>query len=157
MNPVLRLYEDIYSSDASEVGLPALPRMIFGVHGVVTIGGTSMVDGEAWHGEGAVTLNAAKPGVTCWRFELAASGASDGAAVGRGVSSRAKLLAELETVPAGDQAGEGGRLIDDAAHSPISRPLPAFTCYHAYRLLYRPLRAGGIHASSAPVVRGPLQ
>ena len=37
MPPVLRLYEDVLSNDAAEVSLPALPRMIFVVHGSVTI------------------------------------------------------------------------------------------------------------------------
>ena len=40
MHPVLRLYEDILSSEAA-LELPALPRMIFIVHGSLTIGGQS--------------------------------------------------------------------------------------------------------------------
>ena len=37
MPPVLALYEDIVSGDAPGVPLAALPRMIFVVHGTVTI------------------------------------------------------------------------------------------------------------------------
>ena len=102
MHPVLRLYEDVLSNEASGVRLPALARMILVAHGALTIGGKTLVDGEAWHGEGSVTLDAGAAGATCWRFELAPSGAADGAAAGRGVSSRAKLSAVLETIPAGD-------------------------------------------------------
>jgi hypothetical protein len=108
MAPILRLYEDVMSNAAAGVALPALARMIFVVHGAVVIGGTRLADGEAWQGEGAVTLAAGAAGATCWRFELAPAGAAggggahDGAASGRGVSSRAKLTAALETLPAGD-------------------------------------------------------
>ena len=37
MDPVLRLYEDVLSSDAAVATLPALPRMIFVAHGSVTL------------------------------------------------------------------------------------------------------------------------
>ena len=102
MHPTLRLYEDVLSNDASGIHLPALARMILVVHGAPTIGGTALADGEAWHGEDAVTLDAGATGATCWRFELAPAGAEDGAAEARGVSSRAKLSAVLETLPTGD-------------------------------------------------------
>jgi len=49
-----------------------------------------------------VTLDPGGAGATCWRFELAPSGAADGVVAGRGVSSRAKLVALLETIPPGD-------------------------------------------------------
>jgi hypothetical protein len=102
MHPTLRLYEDVLSNEASGVHLPAFARMIVVVHGALTIGGKTIADGEVWHGEGAVTLDAGAAGATCWRFELAPSGAADGVAAGHGVSSRAKLSATLETIPAGD-------------------------------------------------------
>ena len=103
MPATLRLYEDVLSNAASGVRLPALPRMIFVVHGAVTVdGGKTFSDGEAWHGNGAVMLDAGEAGATCWRFELAASGADDGAAAGQGVSSRAKISAALDTLPEGD-------------------------------------------------------
>jgi len=98
MHPVLRLYEDILSSEAA-LELPARSRMIFIVHGSLTVGGQTLGDGEAWHGEGAVTLRAGQTGVACWRWELAAG---DGQAVGQGVASREKLSAALETLPKGD-------------------------------------------------------
>jgi hypothetical protein len=103
MSPILRLYEDTLSADAAFVGaLPALPRMIFVVHGAATIDGKPYGDGEAWFGEDAPGLTPGKAGVTCWRFELASSAAADGAARGRGVVSHEKLVADLDTLPAGE-------------------------------------------------------
>ncbi len=102
MQPILRLYEDVVASDARDVALPALARMIFVVHGAATIGGRSLGDGEAWHGEGAVALAPGGDGATCWRFELAPPGSADGAAAGQGVQSRHKLSAALATLPPGE-------------------------------------------------------
>ena len=101
MHPVLRLSEDVLSNDAV-LALPALPRMIFVVHGSVTTVDHALRDGEAWHGEGAVTLHAGETGATCWRWELAPGAAADGASTGAGVTSRAKLAAPLETLPKGE-------------------------------------------------------
>jgi hypothetical protein len=102
MAPVLRLYEDILSNDASDVRLPALPRMLFVGHGSVTIDGREFEDGETWHGEGELALKPGKHGVAFWRFELAPAGTGDGAVVGRGASSRQMLSAPLETLPQGE-------------------------------------------------------
>ena len=99
MPPVLALYEDILSDDAT-LALPPSPRMIFVVHGSVTIAERTLGDGEAWHGEGAVTLNAGKTGATCWRFDLTSATAAAPAAAG--VVSREKLAAQLATLPQGD-------------------------------------------------------
>jgi hypothetical protein len=102
MPPMLRLYEDVLPDDTPELGLPALPRMIFVVHGSLQADGRAFADGEAWHGEGAVWLEPGRAGVTCWRFELAPQGASDGAILGANVWSRLKLSAPLDTLPKGD-------------------------------------------------------
>jgi hypothetical protein len=100
MQPVLRLYEDVLSN-GNEASLPALPRMIFVVHGSLTIGDRAFADGEAWSGEGAATLKAGKDGAAIWRWELTTGGAVGGAAKGSGVTSREKLSAELATIPKG--------------------------------------------------------
>jgi hypothetical protein len=103
MPAILRLYEDVLPNDGGlRVALPALPRMIYVVHGAATIGGRALSDGEAWHGEDAVTLGPGSDGVACWRFELAPANAAGGEAEGRAVISRQKLLASVETLPAGD-------------------------------------------------------
>ena len=102
MHPVLRLFEDTIAGGSPDVSLPALPRMIFVVHGVVTIGGKRLHDGEAWHGDEAATMKAGKDGVTVWRYELAPPGATGGAASGQGVRSLEKLTAPLATIPKGD-------------------------------------------------------
>ena len=60
MQPVLRLYEDTLSS-GGETRLPALPRVIFVVHGALALGDRSIGGGEAWHGEGAVIVRAGNP------------------------------------------------------------------------------------------------
>jgi hypothetical protein len=102
MAPTLRLYEDIWSNDAALADtLPAMPRLIFIVQGSVTIDGRQFHAGEAWHGEGPVAPTPGAEGATCWRWELAAANAPDGAA-GRGVDSRIKLSAGLETLPPGE-------------------------------------------------------
>jgi hypothetical protein len=99
MYPVLRLYEDVLSNDSPEIGVPPAPRMIFVVHGAMTIEGRTVRDGEVWHGEGEAMVESGPGGVTCWRFELVPGDAGDGAL--RGIS-RPKLAAPLETLPKGD-------------------------------------------------------
>jgi hypothetical protein len=90
------------SSTAGEVSMPALPRMIFVVHGAVGIGGKAFGDGAVWHGEGRVTLAPGKDGVTLWRYELTPPGSSGDPIVGPGVRSLEKLSSLLETVPRGE-------------------------------------------------------
>jgi hypothetical protein len=99
MTVYLRLYEDVLSGNAADMRLPALPRMIFVVHGAATVGGQSFAGGEAWAGEGAVVLAPGEQGVTTWRFEVAEDGAAAGAVGG---VSRLKLSAVLETLPEGE-------------------------------------------------------
>src|SRR4029078_5050212 len=98
MPPVLALYEDVFPNDAT-LALPALPRMIFVVHGGITVADRGWGDGESWHGGGAAMLAAGTGGATCWRFELAPVAGTD--SVKAGVSSRMKLSARLDPFPAG--------------------------------------------------------
>jgi hypothetical protein len=97
--PIMRLYEDVLSSAAAAAPLPALPRIIFLLHGSAMIDGRTLSDGEAWHGEEAVTVTAGSAGASAWRFELAQGDDADGklAAV-----SRQKLAVRVETLPTGD-------------------------------------------------------
>jgi len=79
--------------------------MIFVVHGAVTIAERTLNDGEAWHGESAVTLEAGSGGAACWRFELTAGSAGETTAtpsVASSVASREKLSAHLDTLPPGE-------------------------------------------------------
>jgi hypothetical protein len=99
MPSVLVLYEDVFPNEAT-LALPALPRMIFVVHGGITVADRSLSDGDSWHGEAAAMLAAGTAGATCWRFELTSGPDAD--SVRAGVSSRAKLSARLDTLPAGD-------------------------------------------------------
>jgi len=101
MLPLLRLYEDVLANDAAEVSLPALPRMIFAVHGSVSIDGRVLRDHEAWSGESAVAIKAGSEGAAVWRWELVAGDALSGALAGSGVVTHEKLSAQLKTVPQG--------------------------------------------------------
>jgi hypothetical protein len=96
---VLALYEDVFSN-AATLALPPIPRLIFLVHGGVTVADRALSDGEAWQGEGAATLAAGTAGATCWRFELTTAAAAD--SMTAGVASRAKISARLDTLPTGD-------------------------------------------------------
>ena len=103
MPALMRLYEDVLPGEAAlRIVLPALPRMIFVVHGEAVIAGRSFRDGETWHGEGTAGLAPGSGGVTCWRFELAPADAVDGALAEGAARSRLKLAAAAETLPAGE-------------------------------------------------------
>jgi hypothetical protein len=99
---MLRLFEDTITGGIAGVRLLPLPRMIFVVHGTLTIDGRVFRDGEAWHGEGAAVLTAGPDGVTCWRWELAPPGGGGSLASGPGIISLLKLNAVLDTLPKGD-------------------------------------------------------
>ena len=101
MHATLRLYEDVLANDGAEIKLPALPRMIFVAHGSVAIAGRNLRDDEAWSGEDAISLKAGDRGATLWRWELADDDSSAGMLSGRGIVSREKLAARLDTLPKG--------------------------------------------------------
>ena len=102
MAPVLRLIEDTFSGDAAPVSLPAHARMIFVVHGETAVDGRTLRDGEAWHGEGAVSIAPGQNGVTLWRFELTPGASRPDPLSIPGSRSQEKLSAVLETIPQGD-------------------------------------------------------
>ena len=97
----LRLYEDVLPNDGPDVALPALPRMIFVVHGAVALADRALRDGEAFGSEATVTLKAGSEGATLWRWEFVSSDAGAGTLSARGAVSREKLKARLETLPQG--------------------------------------------------------
>ncbi|MGC2135303.1 MAG: hypothetical protein WA661_18820 [Xanthobacteraceae bacterium] len=100
MYPTLLLYEDVLANGA-EASWPALPRMIFVVHGVVTIADRTLHDEDTFGSEAPVTLKAGSGGATLWRWELAPDGATAAANSGGGIRTREKLAARLETAPKG--------------------------------------------------------
>lgn len=103
MHPMLRLYEDVLSSAENvEFTLPPLPRFIFVVHGSATIAGTTLNEGDAWQGEGAVTIKPGSGGVTCWRWELARGDQGSTTANAPGMVTHEKLTAYLESLPKGE-------------------------------------------------------
>jgi hypothetical protein len=104
---VLSLHEDILSNGAS-VALSPRPRMIFVVHGAVTVAARELTDGEAWQAEGALELAAGAAGAMLWRWELAPQAGDDrGAPSSAGIASRQKLAARLDTLPAGELIWRG--------------------------------------------------
>ena len=101
INPMLRLCEDVLSNHGA-MELPALPRMIFVVHGSVSIGERTLRDEEAVGGESAIMLKAGSAGATVWRWELITREADFGRPPpGSGIVSHEKLAVMLATVPAG--------------------------------------------------------
>ena len=57
MNPMLRLCEDVFANGGA-MELPAVPRMIFVVHGSIAIADRTLRDQEAFGGEGAILRKA---------------------------------------------------------------------------------------------------
>jgi hypothetical protein len=101
MCPVLRLCQDVFA-DGGAMELPALPRMIFIVHGEIAVGDRILRDDEAFGGEGAVMLKAGGEGATVWRWELITREADFcRPPLGSGVASHEKLAAALATIPEG--------------------------------------------------------
>jgi quercetin dioxygenase-like cupin family protein len=105
MHPVLRLWED-FLTDRGVLSLPALPRMLFVVRGAAMVGTRPLAQGEAWHGENAVTVRASEAGATVWRWDLTI-GAPAPWRNGPSVFVREKLSARLETFPEGELLWRG--------------------------------------------------
>jgi hypothetical protein len=101
MQPVLRLCEDVLANGGA-IELAALPRMIFVVHGAVTLGDRVLRDEEAFGGEGAILLKAGSAGATLWRWEFITRETDFGPPPpGPGIASHEKLAVALATLPDG--------------------------------------------------------
>ena len=122
MPPVLRLCEDVLS-DGAALSLPALPRLVFMVHGSIAAGDRVLRDGEAWSGEDAAAFKAGGEGATVWRWELGAAETGDVVAgpAPAPASPRAKSLQRAST------PCRKGRCSCAATASP-SRPAAAPIC-----------------------------
>jgi quercetin dioxygenase-like cupin family protein len=105
MHPVLRLWED-FLTDRGVLSLPAQPRMIYVVRGSAMVGTRALAQGEVWHGEDAVTVQAGEAGVTLWRWELSAGTPAAWKSPST-VLSREKLSAPLATLPQGELLWRG--------------------------------------------------
>ena len=101
MPPVLRLYEDILANDGAELSLPALPHLIYVVHGSIAIADRMTHSDEGFGGDSATRIKGGPEGATVWRWELAADDASDRAPAGATIVSREKLSARLDALPKG--------------------------------------------------------
>jgi hypothetical protein len=101
MQPVLRLCEDVLANGGA-IELAALPRMIFVVHGAVTLADRVLRDEDAFGGEGALLLKAGSAGATLWRWEYITHEADFGRPPpGLGIASHEKLAVALVTLPSG--------------------------------------------------------
>jgi len=101
MQPVLRLCEDVLANGGA-IELAALPRMIFVVHGAVTLGDRVLRDEEAFGGESAILLKAGSVGATLWRWEFITREADFGPPPpGLGIAAHEKLAVALATLPDG--------------------------------------------------------
>ena len=103
MHPMLRLYEDSISGGAAAVQLPALARMIFVVHGAVTIDGKALARRRGLARRGRVfarrpARTASRSGASSWRRPAAAATAS----TGRRCARRRSSPPLLETIPQGE-------------------------------------------------------
>jgi hypothetical protein len=99
MPTMLRLYEDVFVSDA-KLSLPARPRMVFVVHGSVGVDGHVLRDNEATASQGALPVAAGAGGATIWRWEVVTDNSAQGASEGK-IVTREKLTAQLDTLPKG--------------------------------------------------------
>ncbi|HEY7243800.1 MAG TPA: hypothetical protein VH678_07945 [Xanthobacteraceae bacterium] len=97
--PLLRLYEDVLANGRA-LSLAPSPRMIFVLHGKISIGGRTFEDGDAWQGEGSVVVDAAAAGASLWRWEV--TGMLSPNTASPGVVSREKISAELRTLSNGE-------------------------------------------------------
>jgi hypothetical protein len=98
MPPTLTLSEDVLRNGAAAT-LPARPRMVYVVHGSVSVNDTYVAKDEVWNGEEAARLEAGSEGATLWRWELADAPRPDSI---EGFRSTEKLTATLDTLPEGD-------------------------------------------------------
>src|SRR5262249_41452759 len=82
--------------------LPALPRMIYVVHGSVAIAERTLRDEDTFGGEDAIMLKAGGAGTTVWRWELITREADFGRPPpGSGIVSHEKLAVMLASVSIG--------------------------------------------------------
>lgn len=93
----LILIEDLLEAGAT-LALPGpdAARVVYVVHGAMSIGGTSFTDDQAWFGKGAATMTAGPAGAALWRFELLPKGARPATIVGGHGRSAVKLARSLD-------------------------------------------------------------
>ena len=73
----LRLFEDILpAASCLTFTQDGINRVLYVVHGGVSIAGTTFADDEACHTRGRATVEAGSSGATLWRYELAPLGSS---------------------------------------------------------------------------------
>ena len=132
MAPVLRLYEDVLPNDGGELALPAMPHMVYVVHGSILIADRPMHRDEAFGGDAATGIKGGPEGATIWRWELVAENSPATVASGPSAISHEKLSVRLDALPKGAAFVAGRqrrvsarRLRLSAPASGTGYPLPA--------------------------------
>jgi len=137
MVPRLSLFEDI-DKDAAIATMPAGIRMVFVVHGAVTIDAREFRTGAVWFGEEAMTCTGGAEGATVWRWELSRGEPKSFDAPE--LSTRTKLSATLDTIPEGELLFRGDSvafLAGGTALATATSPLRAHREGHSCRTLPR--------------------
>ena len=71
----LRLVEDTLASGGHlSIAADGVNRVVYVAHGSLRIAGQTFADDTAWHGRGAVEIDALEHGAAVWRWELAPAG-----------------------------------------------------------------------------------
>ena len=93
----LVLIEDLLQAGATlPLPAPDAARVVYVVHGGVSIEGKTFADDQAWFGKGAATLTAGPGGAALWRYELLPEGARPAMASGSHGRSAVKLARLLD-------------------------------------------------------------
>jgi len=92
----LRLIEDnIASGGALALSDDGINRVVYVVHGAVTIDGRGFGDDQTWQGRGAARMTAGSSGAALWRWELAPTAGVAVLGPAAATASRVKLCCEL--------------------------------------------------------------
>lgn len=98
----LRLLEDTLRAGARLTFPPdAVNRVLYVVHGAITVGGGTVGDDQAWHGRGEATVVAGPSGATVWRYELAPAGTAP-VSLANGAGRTLPKLAQAVALPAAE-------------------------------------------------------
>jgi hypothetical protein len=101
MAHVLRLCEDTLTNDGAELSLPALPHLIYVVHGSIAIADKVTSADEGFGGDSSLSLKGGPEGATIWRWELLPEGAPAAPQAAAPIVSREKLAVRLDALPKG--------------------------------------------------------
>ncbi len=92
----LRLIEDnLHAGAVFELPGDGTNRVVYVAHGSIKVEGAVFADDQAWHGRGAVRIEAGSTGAALWRFELLPAGAAQAMVGSNAGASCLKLASPL--------------------------------------------------------------